>query len=90
MTRNSAWEGELLEHFLHTFLILADVWINFAVRAFQVGVGDQEVSAMSRTGKKDHIQIITFDDTVAVYIDEVLSRYGSPVSYDFFLDLIHC
>ena len=90
VTRNSAWEWELLKHFLHTFLILADVRINFTIRTFQISVGNQEVSAMSRTGKKNHIQIITFDDTVAVYIDEVLSRYGSPVSDDFFLDLIHC
>lgn len=54
------------------------------------GVGDQEVSAMSRTGKKNHIQIITFDDTIAVCINKVLSRYGSPVTNDFLLDLIHC
>ena len=86
---DSAWEGELFEHFLHTFLILADVRINFAVGTFQIGIGNHEVSAMSRTGKQDHIKVITFDDTVAVCINEVLSRYSSPVTNNFFLDLIH-
>ena len=86
---NSAWEGELFEHFLHTFLILADVRINFAVGTFQIGVGDHEVSAMSRTGKQDHIKVVTFDDTVAVCINEVLSWYSSPMTNNFFLDLIH-
>ena len=86
---DSAWEGELFEHFLHTFLILADVRINFAVRTFQISVGDHEVSTMSRTGKEDHIQVVTFDDTVAVCINEVLSWYSSPVTNDFLLNLIH-
>ena len=89
VARNAAGEGELLEHFLHAFLVLADVRINFTIRTFQISVGDQEVSAMSWTGKKDHIQIISFDGTVAVYIYEILSRHGSPVSYNLLFDLIH-
>ena len=44
---------------------------------------------MSRAGKKDHIQIIALDGTVAVHIHKVLSWNGSPVSYDFLFDLIH-
>ena len=89
VARNAAREGELLEHLLHAFLILADVRIYLAVASIQISVGDQEVAAMTRTGKKDHIQIITLDGTVAVHIHEVLSRHGSPVSDDLLLDLIH-
>ena len=88
MAWHAAWEGELLEHFLHSFFVLADVWIDLAVASIQIGIGDQEVAAVTRTGKKDHIQIITLDGTVAVHIHEVLSRHGSPVTYDLFLDLV--
>ena len=89
MTRNTTWEGELFEHLLHAFLVLADIRIHLTVASVQIGVGDQEVAAMARAGKKDHIQIITLDGTVAVHIYEVLSRHGSPVSYDLLFDLIH-
>ena len=89
VARNTTREGELLEHLLHTFLVLADIRIYLAVASVQIGVGDQEVAAMSRAGKKDHIQIIALDGTVAVHIHKVLARNGSPVSYDFLFDLIH-
>ena len=87
VARNAA--GELLEHFLHAFLVLTDVRIYLTVASVQIGVSDQKVSAVARAGKKDHIQIISFDGTVAVYIYEILSRHGSPVSDDFLFDLIH-
>ena len=89
VARNAAGEGELLEHFLHAFLVLTDVRIYLTVASVQIGVSDQKVSAVARAGKKDHIQIISFDGTVAVYIYEILSRHGSPVSDDFLFDLIH-
>ena len=41
---------------------------------------------MSRTGKQDHVQIITFDDSVAVNKHKVLSRHCSPVSDNLVLD----
>ena len=82
-------EGELLEQLLHAFLILTDVRVNLAVGSLQIGIRDQEVSAMSRAGQKDHIQIIALDGAVAVYIYKVLPRNGSPVTNDLFLDVIH-
>ena len=89
MTRNTTRKRELLEHLLHAFLVLTDIRIYLTVASVQIGVGDQEVTAMARTGKKDHIQIITLDGTVAVHIYEVLSRHGSPVSYNLLFNLIH-
>ena len=89
MARNTTRKRELLEHLLHAFLVLTDIRIYLTVASVQIGVGDQEVAAVTRTRKKDHIQIITLDGTVAVHIYEVLTRHGSPVSYNLLFDLIH-
>ena len=48
---NAAGEGELLAKFLHPFIVLTDVGIHFAVRSFQVGVGDEEVAAVAGAGE---------------------------------------
>ena len=89
MAGYAAGEGELLEHLLHALFVAADVGINLAVASIQVGVGNEEVAAMSGTGKEDHIQIITLDGAVAVDIDKVLSRHSAPVAHDLLLDLVH-
>ena len=85
----AAGEGELFEHFFHALFITADIWIYFTVASVQIGICDQEVSAVSGTGEEDHIQIITFDNTVAVNIYEILSGYSSPVTNDLLFDMIH-
>src|SRR5438876_7910839 len=46
---NAAGERELFEQSLHSLLVLRDVRVNLAVGAFQVGVGHQPRSAVSRT-----------------------------------------
>ncbi len=89
MAGNAAGEGKLLEHLFHTFFVAADVRINLAVASVQVGIGNQKVSAVSRPGEQDHIQIVALDGAVAVDVHEILSGYGSPVTDDFFLDLVH-
>ena len=87
---NAAGEGELLEHLFHSLFILADIWVYFTVGTLQIGVSDLEVSAVSRSGNIDHIQIIALDCTVTMGPDKILSRNSSPVAYDLFLNLIHC
>ena len=47
MARNAAGEGELLEQPLHPVLVLRDVWVHFAVGAFQISVGHH---ALDRRG----------------------------------------
>ena len=90
MACDAAWEGELLEQALHALQVLAYVRVNFAVGAFQIGVCNKEVAAMSRTGQQNHVQIIPLDYTVQVYIYKVLARYSTPVSYNLLLNLLHC
>ena len=86
---HAAWEGELLEHLLHTLFILADVRVHFAVCSLQICVGDLEIAAMTGTGYVDHIQIVSFDHTVTGCPDKVLPRNGSPVAYNFLLNMFH-
>ena len=85
----AAGERELFEHFFHSLFITADIRIYFTVASVKIGICDQEVSAVSGTGEEDHIQIITFDNTVAVNIYEILSGYSSPVTNDLLFDMIH-
>ncbi len=86
---HAAREGKLLEHFLHAFLVLADVWINLAVSAFHISIGNHEVSAMAGAGKINHVKIIALNHTVAVDIDKVLPWHCPPVAHDFLLYMIH-
>src|SRR5215470_11414688 len=38
---NAAREAELLEELLHPIRVFTDIWVNFAVGAFEIGVSDQ-------------------------------------------------
>lgn len=61
-------ERELLEQALHALGVLADVRVNLAVSALEVGVRHKEVAAVTRAGQQDHIQIILLDDAVQVNV----------------------
>ena len=58
MARNAAGERKLLEQPLHSGFVLADVGIDLAVAAFEIGVGDQRRAAMAGTRRyrscRDH------------------------------------
>ena len=87
MAGDTAGEGELLEEFLHSLQILADVGIDFAVTSLQIGLGHHGVAAVARAGEIDHVQVVLVDDPVQVCIDEVLTGDGAPVADNFFLDM---
>src|SRR5262249_7911543 len=61
MAWNTAREGELGEQALHTFFVLGDVWVDFAIGSFEVGVGDQGGPPMSRAGDVEHIKVVLLD-----------------------------
>ena len=86
--RNAAREGELLAQSRHALFIFGNVGVNFAVGAFQIGIGDEEVTAVAGAGKKDEVEIKLLDDAVEVDIDEVLPGNGTPVADDLLLHLI--
>ena len=85
---NAARERKLLEQALHALGVLADVRVNLAVGALEIGVRHKEVAAVTRTGQQDHIQIILLDDAVQVNVNQVLTGHRAPVTDDLLLDVL--
>ena len=79
MARNAAGEGELFEEPFHAGLVPADVGIDFAVAALEIGVGDQGWAAVAGTGDVDHVQIMQSDRPVQMDVDKILPGRRSPV-----------
>src|ERR1700682_3514812 len=48
VARNPSGKRKLLEEPLHPLRILRDVWIELAIRPFEVGIGNQAWPAMAR------------------------------------------
>ena len=79
VARNAAGEGKLLEQPLHPGFVLADVGIDLAVAAFEIGVGDQGRAAMAGARDVDHVEIVELDRAIEMHIDEILPRCRTPV-----------
>ncbi len=77
---NAAGEGELDEELAQAGLVLADVRVDLAVAAFQVGVADHRRAAVPGAGDIDHVQVELLDHPVQVHVDEVLPRGRAPVA----------
>ena len=58
--------------------VLGDVRVVLAVRAFEIGVGDQGRAAVPGPGDVDHVEIELADDAVQVRVDEVEARASCP------------
>ena len=71
MAGNSAGKAELLEQLLHALGVLADVWINFAVRSFEVGMGHERRSTMAGPDNVDHLEVVALDHSVQVDVEHV-------------------
>ena len=87
MTRDTAGKGKLFEEPFHAGFVLGDVWIEFAVSAFEVGVCDDSGSAVTGTGDEDHVEVMHFDEAVQVDVDEVQSGRGTPVAEEARFDV---
>ena len=79
MARNAARKRELLEQPLHPALVLADVGIDLAIAALEIGIGDQGRPAVTGTGDVDHVEIMQSDRPVQMDVDEILSGRRSPM-----------
>ena len=66
MTSMSARERKLLEEPLKALLVLGRVSIGLAPDTFQVEVGDQSRSTVTRTRNDKGIEVILLDHTVEV------------------------
>src|ERR1700727_2071985 len=88
MARNSAGERELRKEPLHALHVLRDSWIDFAVGALEIGVGDQPRSPMAGTGDVDHVEIELFDQPIEVHVNEVEARRRAPMPEKAWLDVL--
>ena len=88
MARNPAGKRELGEEALHALHVLRDARIDFAVRAFEIGVGDQPRAPVAGTGDIDHVEIELLDQPIEVDVDEIEARRRAPVSKEARLDVL--
>src|ERR1035438_2864006 len=79
--------GELAKHEPQAVFIVRDLRVDLGVCAFKIGAGIQRGTPVSRTRNVDDVRIVLFDQPVQMNIDEVLSRRGSPVTEQPWLDL---
>src|SRR5262249_15335051 len=86
--RNASREAKLLEQPSHSLDVGADVRVDLAVRAFQVGVGNQGRATVPGTDDVDHVQVIAPDDTVQVDVQHVQAGRRAPVPQQPRLDVL--
>ena len=77
MASMSARERELLEESLETLLVLGCVTVGLAPNTFQVEVGDQAWSTVTRTRNDKGIQIVLLDHTIEVDVSARVRSYSA-------------
>ena len=88
MARNASRETELFEQALHSLQVLRNVGIKFAVGSLHVRLCNQPRTAVARTNNVNHVEIVAFDDSIQVNIDEVEAGSGAPMSKKARLDVL--
>ena len=71
MAGNASRKAELFEEFSHSFQILRNVWIHFAVGAFHISLRNQRGAAVAGTYDVHHVEVFILNDAVQVNVDEV-------------------
>ena len=79
MAGNTAGKRKLQEQLLQPGFILADVGVDFAVRAFKVSVAHHRRPAVSGAGDVEHIEVVLLDNAVQMHVNEVLSGRCTPM-----------
>ena len=77
----------IVEESLHSLFVRGDVGIDLAVRSFEIGVCDQPGPAMARTGDVDHVQVVFFDDSVEMDVNEIQPGRCAPMAEKARLDV---
>ena len=70
---------KLFEDPFHAGFVLADVGIDLAVTALEIGIGDQGRPPVAGTGDVDHVEIMQSDRPVQMDVDEILAGRRSPM-----------
>ena len=90
MGGNAAGKRKLLEEFLNSFGVLSDICVDFRIRAFKIGIGDQSRTSMPRSGDIENIQVTQFDNAVQVRVQKIQAGSRSPVSQKTGLYMVGC
>ena len=88
MAADPARKRKLLEQPSQPVRIFGDVAVDFGVGALQIDVGDQGGRAMARSGDKNDVQIVFFDQPVEVNVNEAHARIGAPMTEQPTLDVL--
>ncbi len=73
-------KGELAEQPAQPGGVLGDGGVDVGVRTLQVGVRDNAGTAVTRADDVDRVEVVRFDHTVHVRVDQVESRRRAPVA----------
>ena len=87
MAGDASRKGELEEELPQPGLILADVGVDLAVSALELGVADYGRAAVPGAGNVDHVEVVLLDDPVKVRVDEVLAGGRAPMSQQHVLHI---
>src|SRR5580704_11664841 len=74
------WERKLRKELFQPLPVLALVGINLGISAFEVGVGEDGWSAMTRPGQDKCVEVVFFDQPVQVDIDQAHAGVRAPVT----------
>lgn len=80
MTSVSARERELLKESLKTLLVLGCITVGLAPHAFEIEVGDQAGSTVTRTRNDKGIEIVLLDHTIEVDVSAPVRNYSARLS----------
>ena len=65
---------------MHSVDVLSDRWVDLSVGAFEIRIRHHGRTAVAGAAYEDDVEVITFDDTVEVRIDEIEPGCCAPVS----------
>jgi hypothetical protein len=60
--------------------VRADLRVNLAVAALEVGAGDDRRPAVAWSADEDGVQVASADDPIKVRVDQIEARGGAPVA----------
>src|ERR1700682_637235 len=70
---NASGKRKLNEEPAQPSLVLANVGIDLAVSALEVGIADDRRTAMPGAGDVNHVEVVFLDDPIQVHVNEILS-----------------
>ncbi|MNI49007.1 hypothetical protein D3C73_1036010 [compost metagenome] len=87
MAGDAVRPGELAKQAKHAVFITLHGGAEFGIGALEVGLGDHRRSAMAGTGNENHVQVVLFDQSIQMGIDQVQPGRRPPMAQQPRLDV---